>query len=68
VTGWRERAGLKEEISERRMESVRRQTLIPLSSPCIANMNGRFTGQSQCDWQEGVDRGIVREQDSTKRF
>jgi hypothetical protein len=52
--GWRERAGLKEEISERRIESVRRQTLIPPSSACMANMEDRLTGQSQCAWQEGV--------------
>jgi hypothetical protein len=47
-----------------RVESVRRQTLIPPSSACMANMDDRFTGQSQYDWQEGVvvggsgDRGI----------
>jgi hypothetical protein len=50
---WLWRAGLKEEILERPGRKLENADLDPRSA-CMANMDDRLTGQSQCDWQEGV--------------
>ena len=51
-----------------RLKSVRRHP--QPASACMANMDDRLTGQWRYDWQgsEHDDRGVMREQDSRKRF